>query len=267
MTTYIHPTAIVEKGAELDSNVEIGAFSYIGPHVRLHKGVQVARHASIEGDSEIGAETKIFSHAKIGVRPQDLKYDGEPGRVVLGKRNMVREGAGIEIGTRGGGMLTQIGDDCLLMINSHIAHDVLVGDHLVIGMCACVAGHVAIGSHVRISALSGIHQHVRIGDHAFIGPSVVINRDILPYVMIDQHGHLIGVNIRGLRKRGFDNKTIGQLQHIYTTLLCDTEESFVTRLAALVDEREQYSAEAVKMLDFALVKSNQGYLVDQHDKT
>lgn len=248
--THIHPTAIIERGAELDDTVEVGAFAYIGAHVCLHAGVKVGHHALVEGHTTIGVDTRIFAHAKVGVTPQDLKFKGEPGRLIMGERNMIRESASIEFGTEGGGMETRLGNDNLLMINAHIAHDGQVGDRLVLGMCAGTAGHVTLGSGVRIASLAGIHQFVHIGDMAYVGLSAIVNRNVLPYSLIDQNSELIGLNLTGMRRSGMAKEAIAEIQYIYAHLYEDPA-TMAQKMDGL-QEMQFGTKEAKGMQNFAL---------------
>ena len=257
MTTHIHSSAVIETGAELDSGVSIGAFAYIGADVRLAKGVKIGHHALVDGHTTVGQGSEIYPHAKVGVTPQDLKFKGEPGRLVVGKNNKIRESASIEFGTEGGGMETRLGDDNLLMINAHIAHDGQIGDRIVLGMCAGTAGHVHVGSDVRIASLCGVHQFVRIGDMSYIGLSAIINRDVMPFSLIDQNSLLIGVNLTGMRRNGIDNATIREVKTLHE-MLCDADTGNVEQRLKEAESAMLSSVEAQKLLDFARQKSHQG---------
>ncbi len=256
MSQKIHSSAVIEAGACLDETVSVGAFAYIGAHVRLAKGVKIGHHALVDGHTTVGEGTEIYPHAKIGVTPQDLKFKGEPGRLIIGKNNKIRESASIEFGTEGGGMETRLGDGNLMMINAHIAHDGQIGDQNVLGMCAGTAGHVTVGSNTRIASLCGVHQFVRIGDMSYIGLSAIINRDVMPFSLIDQNSALIGLNLTGMRRAGIDNANIREAQSLYE-MLCDQELGNI----------EQRIAQAEKILKnvnnnqhvaFAQEKSQQG---------
>ncbi len=257
MSQKIHPSAIIESGAELDQGVSVGAFAYIGAHVTLGKNVKIGHHALVEGHTVVGEGTEIFSHAKIGVTPQDLKFKGEPGRLIIGKNNKIRESASIEFGTEGGGMETRLGDGNLMMINAHIAHDGHVGDGNVFGMCAGTAGHVTIGSGVRIASLCGVHQFVRIGDLSYIGLSAMINRDVMPFSLIDQNSQLIGQNLTGMRRAGIDNSNIREVQNL-CEMLCDQENGNVEMRIAQAEAMGLSSPEAQKVLAFVREKTSQG---------
>src|SRR4051812_37827219 len=164
----IHSTAIIEPGAQIDSSVSIGPYSVIGPHVRIDAGTTVGPHTVIDGHTTIGRDNRIFQFASIGAEPQDLKYRGEASRLVIGDRNIIREFATLNPGTEGGGMVTSVGDQNLLMVYSHVAHDSHVGSHCVLANGATLAGHVTLDDHVIVGGLAAIHQFVRVGESALL---------------------------------------------------------------------------------------------------
>ncbi len=214
----IHPTAVVEKGAKLDSGVSIGAFSYIGKGVKIGKNTKVNEMAIIKGNTTIGEDCVIYS-SSIGVAPQDLKYKGEPSSVRIGNRVTIREYATIHRGTRGGGMVTTIDDDTLIMAYSHVAHDVRIGKHVIIANATNIAGHVTIGDFAVIGGLTGIHQFVRIGKHAMIGGASAIHRDVPPFMVAQgNRAKLEGINIIGLKRRGFTREVIRALTAVFDIL-------------------------------------------------
>lgn len=177
----IHPTACVDEGAVIGGGVDIGPFAYIGPEVRLGEGCQIKSHAVITGNTSLGPDCTVFSFAVIGEVPQDLKFAGEKTRLEIGARNRIREHVTINTGTEGGGGVTQIGDDCLIMAGAHVAHDARVGNRVVIVNSAAIAGHCVIEDDVIIGGLSGIHQWVRVGQGAIIGAVTMVTRDVIPY--------------------------------------------------------------------------------------
>jgi UDP-N-acetylglucosamine acyltransferase len=216
----IHSTAIVDARAELGSNVTVGPYSIIGPGVMIHDEVEIAGHVVIEGPCEIGGGTRIFPFASIGGPPQDLKYAGEETRLVVGRRNVIREGVTMNRGTAGGGGLTSVGDDNLFMVQSHVAHDCIVGSHNVFANYAALAGHVTLGHHITLGAYVGVHQFCRIGDHAFIGGHSKIVKDALPYARTDgADAKCYGANTLGLRRQGFSNDVIRRIQRAFFLLL------------------------------------------------
>jgi UDP-N-acetylglucosamine acyltransferase len=212
----IHPTAIVEPGARVGIDVSIGPYSCIGPEVELGDGVVVMAHIVIGGRTVIGPRTRIFPFASIGLAPQDLKYHGEPSRLVIGADTTIREHVTMNPGTEGGGMLTSIGDHCLFMVGSHVAHDCKVGNNVIMANNATLAGHVQIGDHAILGGLSAVHQFVRIGQHAMIGGMSGVEHDVIPYgsVMGDR-ARLAGLNVIGLKRRNFSRDEIHALRTAY----------------------------------------------------
>lgn len=218
----IHPNAVVDPEAVLGDDVEIGPFCVVGAGVRLGTGVRLRSHVVIEGDTEIGDGTEIYPFASIGLRPQDLKYRGEPSKLRIGVKNTIREYVTMNPGTEGGGMLTEVGDNCLFMVGSHVAHDCIVGDSVILANNATLAGHVVIGDFAIIGGLSAVHQFVRIGPHAMVGGMSGVEHDVIPYgsVMGDR-ASLCGLNVVGLKRRGFDKETIHRMRSAYRMLFAD----------------------------------------------
>ena len=215
-----HPTAIIHAEAQLGSNVKIGPYSLIGAHVTLHDNVEVAGHVVIEGPCEIGSGTVIYPFASIGQPPQDLKYQGEPTRLVIGERNVIREYVTMNRGTAAGGGLTSVGSDNLFMTQAHIAHDCHVGSHCIFANAGTLAGHVTVADHATIGAYSAVHQFCKVGQHAFIGGFSVVVKDALPYARtVGNHAKCYGANTIGLRRKGFSNEAIRQIQHAFHLLL------------------------------------------------
>jgi UDP-N-acetylglucosamine acyltransferase len=216
----IHSTAIIHTGARIGSGVAIGAYSIVGDKVTIHDDVEIASHVSIEGPCEIGSGTRIFPFASLGQAPQDLKYRGEETRLVIGRRNMIREYVTMNRGTSGGGGLTSVGDDNLFMTQTHVAHDSIVGSDNIFANCASLAGHVTIGDHITLGAFVGVHQFCRIGNHAFVGGMSKIVKDALPYARTDGNdAKCYGANSIGLRRKGFSNEAIRNIQHAFHLLL------------------------------------------------
>jgi UDP-N-acetylglucosamine acyltransferase len=212
----IHPTAIVSPGAQLDSTVEVGPYAVIGPQVRIGPGTRVGPHAVIEGDTTIGANNRIFQFAAIGAVPQDLKYAGEPTRLVIGDRNQVREFTTIHLGTVQGGSLTRVGSDCLLMANSHVAHDCVIGDHVILANSAAIAGHCTLEDHVICGGLSGVHQFTRIGRFGFVSGGAIVTMDVPPYCTAQgDRAELAGLNTVGLTRGGFSRDQISRIKAAY----------------------------------------------------
>lgn len=215
----IHPTAHVDRGAELGKDVEIGAFSCIGPHVRIGDRTRVSAHVVIDGTTALGADNEVHSFATLGMAPQDLKYRGEPSRLAIGDGNVFREYVNVNIGTEHGGGVTTIGDRNLVMAYSHIAHDCHVGSDAILANAATLAGHVSIGDHAIIGAFSGVHQFCRVGRHAFIGGYTVVTKDALPFVKtVGNRARVYGVNTLGLKRKGFADETIARIRETYRIL-------------------------------------------------
>lgn len=212
----IHPTAIVSEKAKIGKNVEIGAYSIIGDEVELADNVKIMSHVCVDGFTYIGKGTKIFPFAAIGFIPQDLKFNGEKSRVIVGENNSIREYVTIHPGTKLGNMKTVIGNGNLLMIGVHIAHDCIIGNDVVLANNATLAGHVEIGDHAIIGGLSAVHQFVRIGHHAIIGGMTGVERDVIPYGAVKgERGHLYDINILGLKRANFAKDEIDSIRKAY----------------------------------------------------
>ncbi|MBL7716853.1 MAG: acyl-ACP--UDP-N-acetylglucosamine O-acyltransferase [Bdellovibrionales bacterium] len=209
----IHPTAIVDKKAELDSDIHIGPYCTVGPYVRIKKGTKLMSHVVVEGHTEIGEDNVIFPFAVLGAVPQDLKYKGEPTRLVIGKRNSIRESVTLNLGTVQGGGLTQVGDDCLLMAYVHLGHDCIVGNHVILANSVGLAGHVLVHDWATIGGQTGVSQFVRVGAHAYVGGQSGVEKDVPPFSIAvgSRPCNLKGANIVGLRRRGFTAETITKI--------------------------------------------------------
>jgi UDP-N-acetylglucosamine acyltransferase len=216
----IHPTAIIHPDADISPQADIGPYCVIGAGVRIAAGTRLMAHVYAEGPLEIGPDNLFFPYSTIGVAPQDLKYQGEVSETRIGARNRIREFVTIHRGTEGGGMVTAIGDDNLLMAYTHVAHDVRIGDHTVLANGVTLAGHVEIGDWAVIGAFSGVHQFCRVGKHAIVGGYSVITQDVLPYSMTvsDRSTRVFGANKVGLERRGFPAQTIDALHKAFRIL-------------------------------------------------
>jgi len=211
--------ARVAPGAVLEPGVRVGPFCVVGAGVRLGRGSVLESHVVIDGDTRIGERNRFFPFASIGLVPQDLKYRGEPARLEIGDRNLFREGATVHRGTAGGGALTRIGSDSLFMAQSHVAHDCQVGSHAILANGVALSGHVELQDFVTIGGLSGVHQFCRVGTHAFVGGATVVTRDVLPYSLtVGNRARFFGVNLIGLRRRGFSADAIAALKQACRTL-------------------------------------------------
>lgn len=215
----IHATAIVDPEAEIADDVAIGPYCIVGPDVVLGKGVRLRAHVVVEGRTRIGDGTEIYPFASIGLPPQDLKYKGEPSVLQIGARNVIREYVTMNPGTEGGGMLTKVGDGCLFMVSAHVAHDCQVGDGVIMANNATLAGHVSVGDYAIIGGLAAVHQFVRIGHHAMIGGMSGVEQDVIPFgSVMGERAALSGLNLIGLKRRGFPKEEIHALRAAYKTL-------------------------------------------------
>ena len=210
----IHPTAIVDPQANIAESAEIGPYSVVGADVCIGAGTQIKAHVYLEGPLEIGEDNVFFPYSTVGVAPQDLKYKGERSSTRIGHRNKIREFVTIHRGTEGGGMLTSLGDDNLLMAYVHVAHDVSIGDHAVLANAATIGGHVTVSDWAVISAGSAIHQFCKVGRHAIVGGYSVMTQDVLPFSMTvsEREVKVFGANATGLERRGFAPEKIERLQ-------------------------------------------------------
>lgn len=258
MTSTIHPTAVIAPGAKLGTNVNVGPYCVIGGDVTLGDSVKLLSHVVIDGLTDIGAGTEIFPFASIGLRPQDKKFKGEQSRLTIGKRNVIREYVTMNPGTEGGGLITTVGDDCLFMASSHVAHDCQVGNQVILANNATLAGHVTVGDGVIIGGLAAVHQFVRIGAYAFIGGMAGVEKDVIPYGMVvGERANLAGLNLVGLKRRNVERDSIHALRHLYKQLFQETEGTLSDRAAAL--KAKGLSPEAERMLEFILVDSSRSF--------
>ena len=212
----IHQTAIIDPKAKISANVNIGAYTIIGPNVEIGEDTNINSHVSIAGHTKIGKKNKIYPFASIGNNPQDLKYNGEKSYLEIGDSNIIREYVSINPGTDGGGGLTKIGNNCLFMVSSHVAHDCIIGDNVVAVNNVAIGGHVQIDDNAIIGGNSAIHQYIRIGKFAMIGGICAVIRDVIPYGLV--HGNrsvLQGINLIGLRRKNIPNQEIALLSKAY----------------------------------------------------
>jgi len=216
----IHPTAVVSPKAKIGYDCFIGPYCIVGDEVVLGDNVRLESHCVIDGRTSIGADTHVFPFVSIGLASQDLKYKGEPSETRVGARNKIREFVTIHRGTAGGGMITRIGDDCLIMAQAHVAHDCLIGDGVIMANAATLAGHVIIEDRANIGAYSGIHQFCRVGKEAYVGGYSVVVKDALPFALtVGNHAKCYGLNITGMKRRGYPRATIDALHHAFHLLL------------------------------------------------
>jgi UDP-N-acetylglucosamine acyltransferase len=219
MSASIHPSAVVEDGARLGADVVIGPFCHVGPKVTLGDGVRLVSHVSLAGDTVIGARTRIFPFAAIGHPPQDLKYRGEPVRLIVGEDCLIREGVTMNPGTEGGGSETIVGPRSVFLANAHVAHDCRIGEGVILSNNVMLAGHVQVGDFAILSGGAAAHQFVRIGGHSFIGGLAGVEHDVIPFGMaLGNRASLAGLNFVGLKRRGFSHEAIHELRRAYKML-------------------------------------------------
>ena len=217
--TVIHPTAIVDSRAQLGDNVEIGAYTIVGPDVEIDAGTWIGPHVVVYGPTRIGRENRIYQFCSLGDAPQHVGYRGEPTRLEIGERNTIREYCTLNRGTVGGGGVTTVGDDNFIMAYCHVAHDCRVGRSTVMANASSLAGHVQVGDYAFLGGFTLIHQFCRIGAHCMTGVNTTLFKDVPPFVTVaGQGGAPHGVNVRGLRRRGFDETTIVDVKRAYKTL-------------------------------------------------
>lgn len=220
MPTFIHDSAIVDPGAHVGAECYIGPFCTVGAEVTLHDGVRLESHVVVDGRTLIGEETHVFPFASIGLAPQDLKYSGEATATEIGRRNKIREFVTIHRGTAGGGGITRVGDDNLLMAQAHVAHDCRIGNEVIMANAATLAGHVEIADRANVGAYSGVHQFCRVGNEAFIGGYSVVVKDAPPFAVIQgNHARCYGLNRVGMKRRGYSKETIEKLHRTFHLLL------------------------------------------------
>ncbi|WP_417248840.1 acyl-ACP--UDP-N-acetylglucosamine O-acyltransferase [Celeribacter sp.] len=254
----IHPSAVIEDGATIDAGVTVGPFCLVGAGVRLCKDVVLKSHVVVKGLTEVGEGSTIYQFASIGEIPQDLKFKGEETRLIIGKRNRIREYVTMNTGTEGGGGVTRIGDDGLFMSSCHVAHDVQIGDRVILVNSVAVAGHCILEDDVIVGGLSGIHQFVRIGKGAIIGALSMVTADVLPHALVQgPRAELDGLNLVGLKRRGVDRNEINQLRAAFQ-MLKQGEGSFKDRASRLVDDFDSDYVRA--MVAFVMGESDRGFL-------
>jgi len=251
VSQQIHPTAVVDSSAEIGEQVQIGPYCCIGPDVKIGDGCYLQSHVVITGRTTMGERNRIFPFTSIGQIPQDLKYHDEPSETIIGNDNQIRENVTINAGTEGGGMLTRIGDENLLMAYTHVAHDCLLGNRIVLANCATLAGHVEVDDQAIIGGLSAIQQFVRIGRLAMIGGMSGVTKDVPPFCLLagGYRSGLSGLNVVGLKRQGFTLERLGRLKEIYRLLLQEKGKRDVqlAEAEALIPDDD---VEAQMMLEF-----------------
>ncbi|MFT6263008.1 MAG: UDP-N-acetylglucosamine acyltransferase [Dasania sp.] len=237
MSHNIHPTAIISTTAKISKTAKVGAYCIIGDDVILHDNVTLKSHICIDGVTQIGENTLIHPFSSIGSVPQDLKYQGEAGQLKIGKNNIIREHVTINIGTMGGGMVTSVGDNNLLMTGVHIGHDCHVGNHVILVNNATLAGHVTIGDGAVLGGLSAVHQFCRIGQLAMIGGMSGVENDVIPFgTVMGNRAILKGLNLIGLDRANYEKSDIHSMRNAYKKLFDKANGSFDSRIQAIADE-------------------------------
>ena len=232
-----HPTAIISEKAELGNNVTIGPYCIINENVKIGNNVNLKAHIYIDGNTTIGNNCTFFPYCSIGSSPQDLKYKGEKSTLKIGDNNIFREYVTVNPGTAGGGLETIIGNNCLFMINSHVAHDCKIGNNVIMVNNASIAGHVILEDYAIMGALSGAHQFCRIGKHSMIGGLSGVDSDVIPYgTVTGNRAYLSGLNIIGLKRRGFSKDIIQDLRKAYGLLFSSQEGTFSDRVKEVFEE-------------------------------
>jgi UDP-N-acetylglucosamine acyltransferase len=264
LSQSIHPTALVSPSARIGRGVHIGAYSVVGPHVELGEGTIVGDHVVIDGETRIGAGCRFFPYASVGLAPQDLKYHGETTRLEMGERNVVREFVTIHRGTQNGGGITRIGSDNLFMAYAHVAHDCVVGSHIIFANAATLAGHVEVADWSTIGAFSGVHQFCRVGLHAFVGGYTVVTKDVLPFSKtVGNRACIYGVNGLGLVRRGFTTEAVSAIRQAYRVLLQSrlNTSAAITRLEA----EGPHTPEVRALIEF-IRSSKRGVILKRHHR-
>jgi UDP-N-acetylglucosamine acyltransferase len=256
----IHPTALVEAGAIVPESAKVGPYCTVGADVVLGEGCELVSHVVLDGRTTLGAGARVYSFAAVGVAPQDLKYAGEPTQVEIGEKTVIREYVTISRGTAGGGGVTSVGANCLIMAYTHIGHDSIIGNHCILANGATLAGHVIVEDYATVGALCPVHQYCRIGRHAFVGGGTTITQDVLPYSLTSakRETHAYGLNRIGLERRGFTREQLRALQHAYRMLLASkrntTQALEVMRAEASASEDVQYLCRFIETSERGVLK-------------
>lgn len=259
----VHASAVVEDGAIIGPGCDVGPFCYIASDVTLDRDVTLTSHVVVKGQTHIGPETTVHSFAVVGEIPQDKKFKGEATELRIGQRTRIREHVTINTGTAGGGGLTSVGDDCLLMAGCHVAHDARVGNRVILVNSAAIAGHCVIEDDVIVGGLCGVHQHVRIGQGAIIGAVTMVTNDVIPYGLVQApRGDLSGLNLVGLKRRGVSRSDITALRAAFQ-MLAQGEGAFQDRARRLGEETDSQYVQNI--VDFVLATSDRSFLTPGAD--
>ncbi len=260
MTRQIHPTAVIEEGAILGDNVKIGPYCVIGPNVKLGDNVELKSHVVVDGYTSIGDGTIVWPFASLGTAPQDLKFKGEKSVLIIGKNNKIREHVTMNPGTETDKMKTVVGDNCLFMMASHVAHDCVVGNNVILANNATLAGHVEVGDFAIIGGLSAVHQFCRIGHHAMIGGMSGVEYDVIPFGLVKgERAQLAGLNYIGLERRGFTKEQVQNLMKAFKQLF-DTNAGTLAERTDKVAGSFAHDTAVMRMIDFMRAKEGRSVL-------
>jgi UDP-N-acetylglucosamine acyltransferase len=248
-TQTIHPSAVVSPRAQLGQDCFVGPYCIVGDDVTLGERVRLDSHVVVDGRTQIGDDTHVFPFVSIGLASQDLKYKGEPSETRVGQRCSIREFVTVHRGTEGGGRLTEVGDDCLIMAQAHVAHDCIIGSRVIMANAATLAGHVTVEEGANIGAYSGVHQFCRVGREAYVGGYSVVVKDALPFALtVGNHARCYGLNTTGMRRRGYSRDTTAALHHAFHILLSSRLNT--TQALARIREEITQSPEVDELLHF-----------------
>jgi UDP-N-acetylglucosamine acyltransferase len=257
----IHPTAVVAPGARLAADVRVGPFCVVGPEVRLDAGVVLHSHVVVEGRTHLGTGVEVFPFASVGHRPQDLKFKGEASSLEVGEGTQIREHVTINPGTAGGGMVTRIGRNCLMMVASHVAHDCQIGDGVILANNATLAGHVHVGDRAFIGGLAAVLQFVRIGNNAMIGGMSGVEQDVIPFgLVMGERATLVGLNLIGLRRADISREAIDDLRQAFDRLFAAASNGALEERALALAADHPDNALLGRLADFIAGRSKHGIL-------
>ena len=263
--TQIHPLSVVEPGAKLGAGVKIGPFCTIGPHVELGDNSELVSHVAIAGRTRIGTQARIFPFSSIGHIPQDLKYHGEESVLEIGDKCLIREGVTMNPGTEGGGLVTRVGHHCTFLANAHVAHDCIVGNHVIFSNNVMLAGHCQVGDYAILGGGAAVHQFCRIGAHAFIGGLSGVENDVIPYgIALGNRAHLAGLNMVGLKRRGFSREAIHDIRRAYRLLFAE-EGTLQERIEDVANDFAE-DAIVAEILDFLRAAGNRSICTPRDSK-
>ena len=261
--SLIHSTAIINSSAKIHESANIGPYCVIEENVKIEKNVILQSNVVVSGKTTIGEGTKVWPFTVLGGEPQDLKYDGEDGSLVIGKNNNIREHVTMHIGTDAGGLETIIGDNNLFMAGSHVAHDCIIGGDCVFANNVMLAGHVSVGNFAILGGLSAVHQWTRIGSHSFLGGFSALTKDLIPFgLAIGNRAVLEGLNLTGLRRRNFDNSEIKKVKEAYSILFDPKEHEFKIRMESLKNSKIE-STVVDDIINFISQKGNRSYCLPE----